>query len=279
MDERLGGVLLTLALIILGSSLLLAAPAAAAPSDPTLDSPAGMTEEAGAQEIEPDPLFDFDQDLELEGDGSERDPIEPINRVFFAANEAIDWAIWNPLTRGYQIAVPEPARRGVFRVFRNLNSPSIIVNKLLQLQFKGAAKALGRFVLNTTIGWGGLFDAGKAAGWEYEHADFGQTLALAGVPSGAYLVLPLLGPTTVRDGVGDAVDQFLHPMTYFLGPLPVGTSRWSTQLFVGTGMGLSTREAHAEELRALRESSVDFYSVLRSVYLQNREAEIHGAGL
>jgi phospholipid-binding lipoprotein MlaA len=223
-----------------------------------------MTGGAAEQGVESDPLSD--PDFEIEGDGSARDPIEPLNRVFFAFNEAIDWALWDPLTRGYRLAVPEPARRGVHRVFLNLNSPSIIVNKLLQLRFRGAAEALGRFVLNTTVGWGGLFDAGKAAGWEYDHADFGQTLALAGVPSGPYLVLPLLGPTTVRDGFGDAVDQFMHPMTYFIGP--------TTQIFVGTGWGLSTYEAHCDELDALRESAVDFYSVLRSVYLQNRESEI-----
>lgn len=268
MDERLGRGVLALALTVLGSSLLLLpAPVAAAPPSQTPDPPGGMTEEAAAQEIEPNPLFD--EDLGLEGDGSDRDPIEPLNRVFFTVNETFDWALWSPLTRGYQIAVPGPARRGIYRVFRNLNSPSIIVNKLLQRRFEGAAKALGRFVLNTTIGWGGLFDAGKAAGWEYDHADFGQTLALAGVPSGSYLVLPLLGPTTVRDGFGDAVDQLLYPLTYFLGPI--------MRIYVGTGNGLSTREAHAEELRALRGSSVDFYSVLRSVYLQNREAEIHKA--
>jgi phospholipid-binding lipoprotein MlaA len=264
MDRRFERGVRALILLLLGCLLLLLAPAGAAALSATPDSPEGTTGGAAEQEVEPDPLFD--PDFESEGDASVRDPIEPLNRVFFAVNEAVDWAVWNPLTRGYRLVVPEPARRGVHRVFLNLNSPSIIVNKLLQLKFEGAAKALGRFVLNTTVGWGGLFDAGKAAGWEYDHADFGQTLALAGVPSGPYLVLPLLGPTTVRDGLGDAVDQFLHPMTYFLGP--------TTQLFVGTGWGLSTREAHCDELDALRESSVDFYAVLRSAYLQNRDSEI-----
>jgi hypothetical protein len=149
MDERLGRGVLAFALAVLGSSLLLLpAPVAAEPPSQTLDSPGGMTETLAAQEIEPDPLFE--EDLGLEGDGSDRDPIEPLNRVFFTANQALDWVLWNPLTRGYQIVVPEPARRGVYRVFRNLNSPSIIVNKLLQRRFEGAAKALGRFTTTPT---------------------------------------------------------------------------------------------------------------------------------
>lgn len=261
--DRLGRATSALAL---GWLLLLLTASAAAADSPqaALDPPAEITVGGAAAAPELDPLFD--EDAALEDPVPDPDPFEGLNRAFFAFNEGIDWLIWSPMTRGYQLVVPEPARRGIQRVFLNLNGPSIVVNKLLQLKFGGAAKALARFALNTTVGWGGLFDAGAAAGWELDHADFGQTLAMAGVPSGPYLVLPLLGPTTVRDGIGDAVDQFLHPMTYFLGP--------TQQLFVGTGRGLSTREAHCEELEALRDSSVDFYSVFRSAYLQNRAAEI-----
>jgi len=260
--ERLGQ---AISALVLAFSLLLVASGAAAESPHAALVPPGEAAVGGvAVAPEFDPLFD--EDPALEDPDSQRDPLEGLNRAFFAFNEGVDWAIWSPMTVGYQFVVPEPARRGIHRVFLNLNAPSIVVNKLLQLEFGGATKALARFALNTTVGWGGLFDAGVAAGWEPDHADFGQTLALVGVPSGPYLVLPLLGPTTVRDGLGDAVDQFLHPMTYFLGP--------AQQLFVGTGRGLSIREAHCDELEALRDSSVDFYSVFRSAYLQNREAEI-----
>jgi phospholipid-binding lipoprotein MlaA len=151
-------------------------------------------------------------------------------------------------------------------VLLNANSPSILVNKIFQLKFGDAAKVLGRLLLNTTLGWGGLFDPAVEAGWEYQHADFGQTLAYAGVPSGGYLVLPIFGPSSYRDGFGTIADQFLQPTLYFLGPLP--------HVFVGTGYGFAVRESMADEIRALRESSIDYYAVMRSAYWQHREAEL-----
>ena len=113
-----------------------------------------------------------------------------------------------------------------------------------------------------------LFDvADRGVGWRRSPADFGQTLAVWGTPSGAYLVVPILGPSTVRDFGGDIVDRLLDPLTYVIGPL-----RWWVPL--GVGQGLSVREAHAGELGQLEASSVDFYAALRSAFLQSREAQI-----
>jgi phospholipid-binding lipoprotein MlaA len=184
----------------------------------------------------------------------------------FRLNEGIDWLVWNPATRVYRVVVPGPARRGIHRVFLNINSPSILINKLIQGKFEDAAKVFGRLLLNSTIGWGGLFDPAVEAGWEYQRADFGQTLAYVGVPSGGYLVLPLFGPSNYRDAFGTIADQFMQPTLYFLGPLP--------HIFIGTGFGLAVRESLSDEIEALRESSIDYYSAMRSVYWQYREAEL-----
>ncbi len=219
---------------------------------------------AGAQQ-KPDPLFDQDFD-ELGGDAAVADPIEPFNRVIFGVNEAVDFILWTPATRIYRFAVPRPARAGIRRVFLNLNSTSVLINKILQLRLGDAAKTLGRFLLNTTAGWGGLFDPAAAVGWEPQHADFGETLASMRVPPGPYLVLPFFGPSSIRDGVGTIVDQFLQPTLYFLGPV--------SHIFVGTGFGFTLRDEKADEIRLLKESSVDYYSVLRSAYWQNREASL-----
>lgn len=236
---------------------------------PGLEARAEETREGdrAGQTLEPgdyDPLFD--DDLGFSDDFAARDPFEGMNRFTLNLNERIDWLIFDPVTKLYRLAVPEPARDGIHRVFINLNSPAIIVNKLLQMRFEEAAKALGRFTVNTTAGFGGLFDAAKEAGWVHSHADFGQTLALWGTPSGPYLVIPLFGPSTLRDGFGDVVDQFMNPVTYFIGPTP--------QLFAGAGYGFSRREASIDTVHALRDSSIDYYAVLRSAYLQDRDAQL-----
>jgi phospholipid-binding lipoprotein MlaA len=213
-----------------------------------------------------DPLLDAEFDDGFADSQEIHDPFENTNRTLFDFNQGVDRWVLSPITRGYQFVMPEPARQSIRRALMNLNSPSILVNDLLQLRFKDAGETLGRFILNTTIGMGGLFDVGAEAGWDYHSADFGQTLARAGVGSGPYLVLPVFGPNTLRDGLGDVVDVFLQPLTYLIGPAP--------NLMIGTGRGLAEFEAHAATLEALEESSVDYYAALRSAYIQNRRAEI-----
>ena len=113
---------------------------------------------------------------------------------------------------------------------------------------------------------GGLFDAAAEAGWEPHSTDFGQTLGVYDVPSGPYLVIPLLGPSTLRDSVGDLVDRAFDPFTYFFG--------MGGLIFLGTSSGFVTREANSEAIQALRSSSVDYYSAMRSAFTQNRESHI-----
>jgi phospholipid-binding lipoprotein MlaA len=260
MSPRLGGGPSALIIALATALLASAAPSTAQASAPAAVEPAGAVEDTA-----PDPLFDDDEEW-MATDYQSRDPFEGANRVVLSINERIDWLVFDPVTKLYRLALPEAIRRGVHRALANANAPPVIVNKLLQLRFKEAGIAVGRFALNSTAGFGGLFDAAKEAGWNYDHADFGQTLAQWGSPSGPYLIVPLLGPSTARDGVGDVVDLFFNPVTYFLGPVP--------QIFSSSGYGFSRREANLETIHALRDSSIDYYSVLRSAYLQHRDAAL-----
>ena len=209
-----------------------------------------------------DPLFDeeFLEEFPI------YDPLERSNRAIFRFNQQIDRIFWKPFSRGYRFLVPTAARRSVRRVFHNLNTPVFVVNNILQLRFLDAAESLGAFLINSTIGWAGLFDVGKEVGLDSKETDFGQTLAMLGVGSGPFLTIPLLGPSTARDGFGDIVDIFFQPLTYILGPTP--------QIIWGGGAGLARREAVGKKLEALEESALDFYSVLRSAYTQDRESLI-----
>jgi phospholipid-binding lipoprotein MlaA len=198
------------------------------------------------------------------------DPIEGVNRRTFRVNQVIDRFFLDPITRAYAFVVPNPARRAVRRVLLNLESPAIFANDVLQLAPVDATVTLTRFAINTTAGVGGLFDPAARMGLDRHHTDFGQTLALYGVPSGPYVVFPLLGPTTVRDGSGYAVDFLFQPTTYVL---PGVTLFIYASIHQGSA-GLAAREAYAAQLRALEASSVDFYAALRSAYYQDRTAAI-----
>lgn len=212
-----------------------------------------------------DPLFD---DPEEAPAGLDADPLETGNRHIFAFNRQVDRWVLDPITDGYQFLVPGPVRRSVNRVILNVNAPVIFANQVLQLRPRAAARTVGRFVANTTLGVAGIFDfAGEAMGLPRTDADFGQTLSRYGIPSGAYLMIPVLGPTTARDAVGSAVDYLLDPITYLVGPLNL---EW--QLALGGGEGLAIYESHEQGLDALRGSSVDFYAAMRSAYLQSRRA-------
>ncbi len=266
MSTRLavGGALLLLLLGISGcahstpSRIPEVASAVEQPSDP--ESSAAEDPASG-----PDPL-----DLEDPLDDEEYtagfpDPLERSNRVIFGFNNQVDRLLLEPATRVYRFFLPGSMRRAVRRFFLNLQTPVIVMNDLLQLEPRDAGVTLARFALNTFF-LAGFLDAGGAAGLERHHADFGQTLAIYGVGSGPYLVLPLLGPSTARDGFGDVVDRLFDPLTYILGPFPL--------IFAGASDGFTLREQHAENMKLLREGSVDFYSSLRNVYYQTRIAEI-----
>jgi len=137
-----------------------------------------------------------------DGEPRNADPLEPINRVSYRIHEVGDRYVLRPVARGYRAITPQPVRTGIGNVFRNLGMPVVIINGLLQGKFAQAADDTGHFLVNTTLGIGGLFDVATRAGIERSDEDFGQTLAVWGVPSGPYVFIPFMGPTTFRDGAG-----------------------------------------------------------------------------
>jgi phospholipid-binding lipoprotein MlaA len=201
------------------------------------------------------------------------DPFESSNRKVFAFNRQVDKWILDPLTKAYRYVFPKPVRAALSRVFINLGSTKTLANDLLQLEWVDASVTTTRFVVNTTVGIVGLFDVASKFGLDGHDSDFGQTLALAAVPSGAYIVIPVLGPATVRDGIGTVVDGFFQPTYYIIGPANLLFGPTEILLYSGSS-GISTRDRHFLELKALEESSVDFYSSLRNGYYQQRIEKI-----
>ncbi len=249
--------------VLAALALLTALPASARP-----DLRPAMGDAALAAEFDDE---DFGDDFVAER-GAVSDPLESVNRRTLAFNRALDGWVFDPITQVYQYVVPSPARDSVRRFLANLDTPVVLVNDLLQRQWDDAGVTAARFGINTTIGVAGLFDPAASVGMEGHTSDFGQTLALEGVPSGAYIVVPVLGPTTVRDGLGDIVDLMFRPITFLLGPVD--------QIFYaalhGGGKGLVVRDEVSDELRMLEESSIDFYAALRNAYCQSRDADIWG---
>lgn len=219
-----------------------------------------------AVSLEPDPLLD-EFDLEFESLPSNfPDPIEPVNRGTLWFNQGLDTLVMDPITTGYRFIFPEAVRRSFERFFNNINSTQTLINDIFQLEWKDAGVTTARLLINSTAGVGGLFDPARAWGIRGHVSDFGQTLAMAGAPSGPYVILPVLGPSNVRDGIGLGVDALFHPTFFLLGGTDV--------LFFSGSSGLTERARHFDELNALRESSIDYYAALRSAYYQNRQAEI-----
>lgn len=193
------------------------------------------------------------------------DPLEPMNRTIFRFNDAVDHAIAIPVAKGYQKVTPHPLRTAISNFFSNLGDLSNIANELLQLKITDATSDLIRFSMNTVFGIGGLIDFATLAKLPKHHQDFGLTLGRWGVPSGPYLVLPVFGPSTFRDGVGLAVDVRFNPLNY-------AEPSTRTQLYV-----LQFVSARSDLLGAtniLEQAALDKYSFVRDAYLQQRRSRL-----
>ncbi len=199
-------------------------------------------------------------DLEQQEDLS--DPIEGLNRFFFAITDMVDTIALRPLAGLYSFVAPEPMKKSIRQLVRNVASPRRLGNKLLQGEFEGAGIVLGRVLVNTTVGVGGLFEVAEDWGLPKQNADFGQTLSVWGLPPGPHISVPVLGPHSARHAVGRVGDTLMDPL-FWLAPTAVTLPLTATNL-------IATREALIEPLDELRASSVDFYSALRSAYWQNR---------
>lgn len=199
------------------------------------------------------------------------DPIEPFNRGSFAVHQTIDRYALEPVARGYRNVVPRPVRTGVRNVLANLRTPVILLNDVLQGESRRAGDTLGRFVVNSTLGVGGIFDvAGNRMGVRGHDEDFGQTLATWGVGEGPFLFIPVLGPSNPRDLTGFGVDIASNPLTWVGQGAAVDGLLWGR---AGATV-VDTREGLLDPLDDVNRTSLDPYATLRSAYRQRRRAEI-----
>jgi len=198
------------------------------------------------------------------------DPFEPTNRVMFEVNEVIDKAVLQPIAEAYRDLLPKPVRSGIRNVLGNLRTPTILVGDLLQGNVTRARETLGRFIVNSTIGIGGIVDVGRRYDVHGHSEDMGQTLAVWGVGEGFYMFVPLLGPTTARDLTGFAIDVYTNPQS-LIGQGQI-LDVWN---YTRIGMTVvDTREALLEPFDMVRKTSLDPYATLRSAYRQRRSFEI-----
>ena len=202
------------------------------------------------------------------GEDFDEDPWEGFNeKMFWFNREVFDRFVLKPVATGWDFIFPDPVQRGFHNFFDNLAVVRRVVNNTLQLKLTGAATELARFTINSTIGLVGFFDVAKDAfGIEQRDEDTGQTFGVWGMGPGPYLVLPLLPPLTVRDGVGYAFDLAMTPYTYFI-------PWWSS--IVGTATnGVNERSLNLDRFERVAESTVDLYGAVRNAYLQRRAAAI-----
>jgi phospholipid-binding lipoprotein MlaA len=194
------------------------------------------------------------------------DPLEPLNRQVFKFNDALDAAIVKPVAIAYRDHTPTPLRQGIGNVFNNLQDSWSVVNNLLQLKIVYAYDSLARVAINTLLGVAGVVDVASEMGIERHTQDFGHTLGVWGVPPGPYLVLPILGPSSLRDAVALSVDWQGDP----LGQLPNESVRNAALLL----RGLDTRAGLLKATSMLEEAALDRYTFARDAFLQNRRNNI-----
>jgi phospholipid-binding lipoprotein MlaA len=200
------------------------------------------------------------------------DPWEKNNRKAFALSMRMDHAVIARLAHGYVRVAPGPVRAAIRRAIYNLDEPRIAGNDILQGHFERAGSAIGRFLLNSVVGIGGLFDPAAGAGLARHNSDFGQTLGRYGAGTGPYIMLPFVGPSDVRDGVGLIVDALGDPLAWATGGL--------TTTFTQVRGGVYVAQARVDndgQMTALRRDFTDPYATLRAAYSQNRAFQIREA--
>jgi len=204
-------------------------------------------------------------------DENDNDPLESMNRFFFAFNEVLLEYLFQPVSEVYTAIFPELFRVGVSNVVDNIATPVTVANSLLQGDPDRAMNALGRFMVNTIVGVGGLVDVAADTGVPSVTEDFGQTLAVWGVDEGFYLVLPFFGPSNPRDAVGELlVDGYFDPLGLWLDNTDQDNAIWARRGVSGLVEYTNVRD----ELQQIKKTSVDYYAAIRSLYRQKRRTEI-----
>ena len=202
-----------------------------------------------------------------QSDDDEYDPWEKFNEKMFTFNYNLDRYALKPIARGYRAVMPDQAQIMIDNAFSNITWVPRFVNSLLQGKWEGALREVSRFVVNSTLGFGGLFDAAKTGDIKPSREDFGQTLGFWGAGPGPYLVMPFFGPMTVRDGIGRGVDGAMNPLNYFIPFF------WD-QLGMKVGETINDRALNYELFQGVEETTIDLYSSVRHFYLKRREQMI-----
>jgi phospholipid-binding lipoprotein MlaA len=203
------------------------------------------------------------------------DAAEPTNRAMFAFNRGLDAAILKPVATIYRDYLPKFFQDRMNDLLDNLRSPVIFVNDLLQGEIDRAISTLTRFMVNSTLGLAGLNDIATDMGMAGHDEDFGQTLAVWGVPEGPYVMLPLFGPSNPRDTIGLVVDFLIDPFNHWAG----NTNRDYAILSRAGARGVDQRAIHMEALDDIERTSLDYYAAIRSLYRQRRAEEIRNGKL
>jgi phospholipid-binding lipoprotein MlaA len=201
------------------------------------------------------------------------DPLEPLNRKLYAVNDTLDTYALKPVAKGYAAVVPRTVRGHIGDVLSNLNTPVIFINDVLEAKSRRAGDSLVRFVLNSTVGLGGIFDVASGLGYPSHEADFGITFAIWGVGEGPFLYLPVLGPSDPRDAAGFGVGLVSDPF-FWVGQGAIVTALGYTRAVVGV---VNLRADLLKPIDEVKRMALDPYATFRSLYRQHREAAIQAA--
>lgn len=195
------------------------------------------------------------------------DPLEPFNRGVYRFNDALDKAVLKPAAKGYSAVMPTTGKVMVSNFFSNLDDIMVTVNDLLQFKLAQGYSDGMRFIVNTTIGIFGLVDVATATGLKKNHEDLGQTLGKWGVGNGPYLVIPIVGPSTLRDGVGFYADLYLDPMYYI--------NDMSSRNLAYLAQKITLRAELLDQEKVMDEAQIDRYEFLRDIYLLRRKSQVY----